>query len=220
MSRTSSLGQFTNLPVLADAADITSVGTTMADQIEEQVLLRFATTAARDAAVTSPIRGMECYIDADNFKYIYTGSAWTPCPGPSHGTLTTWTPTVTQGGAVTITVTNASYVRLGRALIGRVTLLVTGGAGAANNFISVSTPVTVVSGGEVVYPCGSGIVFDASANLYYPMVALTASTTSFRLLDTTIASNVYGGQTGSTFAAALVNTDKIAFDFFVEAAAD
>ena len=59
MSRTSALGNFTLLPVLADAADITAVGTTMADRIEKYVNMRFTTAAARDALITSPEAGMQ-----------------------------------------------------------------------------------------------------------------------------------------------------------------
>jgi hypothetical protein len=79
VSRTSALGQFTLLPVLADAADITAVGTTMADRIEKYVNMRFASTAARDAAITSPEEGMCAYIDSDDVAEgptLYNGAAW------------------------------------------------------------------------------------------------------------------------------------------------
>lgn len=77
MSRSSSLGQFTLLPVLADGADITSLGTTLADQVEKKVIMRFASTAARDALITSPEDGMECRITGTERKYRYTsGGAW------------------------------------------------------------------------------------------------------------------------------------------------
>lgn len=47
----------------------------------DQSIMRFATTAARDAAfggAGEPIlaEGMTCYIDADNSIYTYDGSAW------------------------------------------------------------------------------------------------------------------------------------------------
>ena len=76
MSRTSALGNFTLLPVLADAADITAVGTTMADRIEKYVVMRFATIAARDAAITSPEEGMVAVITNDDRYWIYSGAAW------------------------------------------------------------------------------------------------------------------------------------------------
>lgn len=49
----------------------------------DQTIMRFATTAARDAAfggVGEPTlaEGMFAYIDADDTLYFYTGSAWSP----------------------------------------------------------------------------------------------------------------------------------------------
>jgi hypothetical protein len=43
----------------------------------EQAVMRFATTTARDTALSGVLaEGMLCYIDADNNIYKYTGSAW------------------------------------------------------------------------------------------------------------------------------------------------
>lgn len=49
--------------------------------LQDQVIMRFATTTARDNAfggVGEPTlaEGMFAYIDADNKLYFYTGSAW------------------------------------------------------------------------------------------------------------------------------------------------
>lgn len=76
MSRTSALGNFTLLPVLADAADITQVGTTMADRIEKYVLMRFTSVANRDAVVTSPEQGMHCVTTDLGRIWVYSGAAW------------------------------------------------------------------------------------------------------------------------------------------------
>jgi hypothetical protein len=51
--------------------------------LQDQVIARFATTAARDAAyggVGEPVlaEGMFAYIDADNSLYFYDGAAWQP----------------------------------------------------------------------------------------------------------------------------------------------
>lgn len=78
MSRTSALGNFTLLPVLADAADITQVGTTMADRIEKYVLMRFTSVANRDATVTSPEEGMHCITTDQDRVWVYSGAAWIP----------------------------------------------------------------------------------------------------------------------------------------------
>jgi hypothetical protein len=49
--------------------------------IQDQVIARFATTAARDAAFGGSgeptlAEGMFCYIDADDSLYYYSGSSW------------------------------------------------------------------------------------------------------------------------------------------------
>jgi hypothetical protein len=49
--------------------------------LQDQVIMRFATTTARDNAfggVGEPTlaEGMFAYVDADNTTYFYTGSAW------------------------------------------------------------------------------------------------------------------------------------------------
>ena len=44
--------------------------------IQEQVVMVFATTSARDSAISSPEEGMTVYISADNNLMTYSGSAW------------------------------------------------------------------------------------------------------------------------------------------------
>ena len=51
----------------------------------DQTIMRFATTAARDAAFgcggePTLAQGMFCFIDADNTTYFYNGSAWVSFP--------------------------------------------------------------------------------------------------------------------------------------------
>lgn len=73
---------------------------------------------------------------------------------------TTWTPTVTQGSAVTHTVNHARYTRLGKVLM--VTMRVTfTAAGTAANVILVSgMPADVLQAGTEAACFGSFIFFD------------------------------------------------------------
>jgi hypothetical protein len=58
--------------------------------LQEQVVMRFATTTARDTALSGVLaEGMICYIDADNNLYKYTGSAWVNIDSGSTSPLTT-----------------------------------------------------------------------------------------------------------------------------------
>jgi len=52
--------------------------------VRDQVITTFATTTARDAAITAPVEGMVAYIgsnDASEGLYTYNGSTWRKGPG-------------------------------------------------------------------------------------------------------------------------------------------
>jgi hypothetical protein len=57
------------------------------------------------------------------------------------GVWTSWTPTVTQAGSITKTVTYARYIKLGRLVIAQAYLAITG-AGSSATAVTVSLPVT------------------------------------------------------------------------------
>ena len=50
--------------------------TTIDQYLQSQVLMRFATSAARDAAITAPKEGAHCYLDDANVICVYNGTAW------------------------------------------------------------------------------------------------------------------------------------------------
>ena len=51
----------------------------------DQAIPVFASSTARDAAITSPAEGQHCFLkDTDAFQY-YTGSAWIAAGGASVG---------------------------------------------------------------------------------------------------------------------------------------
>lgn len=48
----------------------------LADAVAPRTVMRFASLAARDAALPSPVDGMVCYVAADNGYYARVGGAW------------------------------------------------------------------------------------------------------------------------------------------------
>lgn len=69
----------------------------------EQTVMRFATTTARDTALSGVLaEGMLCYIDADNNIYKYTGSAWVNIDTTGGGS-----PLTTKGDLYTYSTTDA-----------------------------------------------------------------------------------------------------------------
>lgn len=100
----------------------------------------------------------------------------------------TYTPTLTQSGTVTKTVTQANYVRLGDLVICQVALAATG-SGTANNAIIVTLPVNALHTG---FQVGNGHWFDTSATQNYQTHAYLYSATQliFYRVDTTTASAI------------------------------
>lgn len=187
--------------------------------LQEQTVMVFATTAARDSALTTAkAEGMVTYqLDTNTFTW-YSGSAWSTW-GPASGALTTWTPTVTQSGAVTVTVNYATYQRRGREVTCRFSVSATG-AGTANNAVTIGgLPFTSA---HTSLPIGIGYLSDASVPFVYAgMTFWLETSTTLNLLGTTNNANPRAGITGSgTFAAALASGDIIGGTFTYEAAAD
>lgn len=123
-----------------------------------------------------------------------------------------YTPTLTQTGTVTNTVTYAKYSRLGR-LITVELLLVATGAGTGGSRILVSLPVTAAQGGDM--PCGSGYVYDASAALVYAGTATLFTTTTAAIY---LGSGVANHLGAAGMIAALANGDNVGLSLVFEAA--
>lgn len=182
---------------------------------ELQGIMRFASAAARDTALSAvKTEGMFAYLLDLNTVTVYNGSAWSTI-GPVHGALTNWTPTVTQSGSVTVTVTKAVYIRTGRWIQGHCVLAVTGSGTGANNVV-VSIPVTAAATGAV----GSGYIIDASANISYGGISNLASTTTMVIISGGSSAGSPATLGASNFTAGLASGDAILAQFAYEAAAD
>jgi hypothetical protein len=115
------------------------------------------------------------------------------------GAWTSWTPTVTQSGSVTVTNTRSRYARYGRTIHFSLQLSVTG-SGTGSNAVLISFPVTAAS----AITGGVGYLTDASAPASYMGILYANSTTNFGILGT---GSGYLGST--TFTAALASGDII-----------
>jgi hypothetical protein len=183
------------------------------DYCQNQSVLRFASAAARDTAVSGILtEGLMAYLIDTNSMCVYSGAAWSTI-GPVHGTLTAWTPTVTQSGSVTVTVTEGTYQRIGRRITATAQLTVTG-SGTGGNGIVVSLPVTARI--SPYSPMGVFMVFDTSVSTWYQGGAVTNNTTSCigYINGTTAAMGVAG------FTAGLAAGDLVQVNLSYEAVAD
>jgi hypothetical protein len=190
----------------------------------QQTNMQFASDSARDTALSAVLdEGLLTCQDDTNSLTVYSGAAWSTI-GPVHGAWTAWTPTLTQSGAVTKTVTSGAYIRIGRLIVGYCFLTVTG-TGTSSNGIVISTPVTAAVSGTT--PCGQGWLLDESLTpdgFYKGFVALN-TTTQFVLYDHTVgpANGIAATLMGSganTFNAALAANDVVTIQFMYEAAGD
>lgn len=127
---------------------------------------------------------------------------------PEVGRWGDWTPTVTQSGAVTVTVSRARYMADGNTVHIYVELSVTG-TGTAGNAITIggipAAVQPVIVNGSDVSPLGTASVIDQGTQAYYGfLVASTAA--SWHIMDSNTR-----GQIGVNPSFALANTDIIAF---------
>ncbi len=212
------------MPGFKDFIDLTALPESdLDDYLAKQVLMKFATEAARDAAVTGAVKreGMATIQDDTNCITVSrnaTGGQYSTI-GPVHGALSVWTPTVAQSGAVAVTVTAAGSTRTGRWIQGYFQLAVTG-TGTANQAVVISgIPATGV--GISGMPIGTALIYDATGPTSAYGVLCMGSTTTFDIRAANgAAADPRFGITGNPFAAALGSGDLIWGTFAMLAAAD
>jgi hypothetical protein len=152
-----------------------------------------------------------------NRLYIYTGVAWELAY--QQGGWQSYTPGIDQGATTNIakTVVYAKFSQFGKTMHLRVNLSLTA-AGTANSAVTVFLPTPAASfvGNDVI---GQGFIHDASSGTpNIPCVVILASAGAVYFIDSTQATNVVLGQTGSAFAAALASGDTVTFSATFEIA--
>jgi hypothetical protein len=109
------------------------------DGIMRQTTMAFASTAARDSAMSGKLaEGQRAYTEDTNTMWIYT-TAWEIETEP----VQTWTPTLEQAGTVAKT-TNWGYYQRSRGRYWAECKLTATGSGTASSIIAVTTPITQV----------------------------------------------------------------------------
>lgn len=192
-------------------ANITDRRTTGTGQFGRAAALGAKITCTSTTRPTAPFEGLDIYETDTDIEYTYSGSAWVPTAQLLGWTA--YTPTLTQSGAVTKTVTYAKYVKVGRTVSGVINLTATG-AGTANNAVLIGVPATAAAADFQVV--GSGLIYDDSVVTYYHGLTVLNATTTFAIHPT--GGGPLMGQTGANFPNALASGDVIRFCFTYEAA--
>jgi hypothetical protein len=125
------------------------------------------------------------------------------------GAWQSWTPSVTQPGAVTVTQGGSRYVQSGKTVTANGILTVTG-SGTSGNIVNISLPVPAAGVNQIV---GCGWIYDASTATRYAFVAEASSTTTFVMNGDWSSS----GSWGNAPAIGLASTDQIRFSLTYEA---
>jgi hypothetical protein len=136
--------------------------------------------------------------------------------GPPDVAWTPYTPTLTQSGAVTKTVNQAAYTRVGRKITAHVMMTCTG-SGTAANEVRVGLPITarVTTGDRQIV--GQGAILDISANVFIGGLAIMKTDgNSVAFVPTSTDSGGFLGQ--SVFTAALASTDVVSMTVTYESA--
>ena len=77
--------------------------------LQEQVIMVFADSSARDSAVSSPSEGMFCYLKDTNVLQFYNGSSWASFIGEGDITGVTITTSSTSGLSGGATATSGAF---------------------------------------------------------------------------------------------------------------
>jgi len=194
---------------------------TAIDEVAKQAIPQYATAAARDAdaLLSAALReGLMVYLLNSNTLTVYTGSAWSTV-GPVHGAETGWTPVITQSNVPTLTVSYATYSRVGRRIHANMLVTCTSAGTAANPIVLTGMP-TCAAGIDVV---GSGRFVPATGTNHYTVLAYFVTSTSIQFLsthNTTAPANMILGSGSNAFTGAIASGDFLSVQLSYVAAAD
>lgn len=196
----------TPYPAGSDAPNGPSQMQALAEQLEKYTLPRFASSAARDAAITAPAEGDCCVRTDTDMVQLYNGSGWVDLI-PYGAPWITYTPTLTNvtlgtGGTVT-----GKYRRWGMDVEFEAIATLGSSGFSVGTGPTCSLPVTANSDGAN-FLIGSSTLFDATGPLYLsPTVFISSTTCEPRIPGTSGALAQITSTTPFTWAA----SDRIYF---------
>lgn len=186
-------------------------GTTWVHAATIDDVIRICTSSTRPSDI---YEGQLIYeTDTDAFK-AHNGSAWEQVL--TLGAWTSWTPTITQSAAVTITINRARYTKIGRTvhLQAKITMASTG---TASNAIAIGgIPIAPAASAADQLMSGMGYLYDTSATASFSGPIYMGAAATFNVVDedATTANNLLGV---SGFTAALASGDLLWIDCTYEA---
>lgn len=160
--------------------------------LRDQTIPIFATTAARDAAITAPTEGQFAYSQADDSYYVYSGTAWLPY----NLIWRSWTPTINNLTKGTSPTESYTYAQLGKTVFVNFYIKL-GTGGAVSGDVNFSLPVDHASTNRGLAD-GSVTIIDDSASVRYSGMCYPAGTPAYAYIRVFNASGTYATQTALT----------------------
>jgi len=177
-----------------------------------QTIPAFATTAARDSAITSPVEGQTAFIELNDIYQYYNGSSWQNLLFA--GAWVAYTPTLTNvtlgsGG------TSAFYYQIIGKQVNVRGRIVLGTGGSLGGIPTFTLPVNCVLTGQF---WGAGVsLLDFGVQNYSGALSLTTTLAQVNCLS---ASSTYGGylSVNASRPFSWAAQDQMDFNFTYEAA--
>ncbi|MFB7647120.1 hypothetical protein ACFC0S_16710 [Streptomyces sp. NPDC056084] len=103
MATTDNYGQGISIPALTDAPNIEGAVSSTINALVRQTIMQFASATARSAAITSPLEGMQTWLQDVNAMQYYDGTQWLTYEAPQ---------VQAYNGSVTLTSSASAYTAL------------------------------------------------------------------------------------------------------------
>jgi hypothetical protein len=100
MATTDNYGQGVSIVALTDPPNIESWAKAMVNALAQQTIMRFASSSARAATITSPVEGMQSWQQDTNTMEYYDGTQWVSYENPQ---------VQTYNGSVTLNSSSSTY---------------------------------------------------------------------------------------------------------------
>lgn len=204
------------MPYTTSVAGTTITASWANANVRDQTISPFASTAARDTAITSPVNGMLCYTTDTGtlWTYLVTAGGWVP-HGQTGGWIAytpAWTASTTNPTIGNGTIDGA-YMKVGRMVTVRARILVgtTTTAGTGTYFVSVPFASSAATPAQLV----NALFTDASTANFHRYVGnlpTSSSILQFPTGDGTVA------QWGAASPVAPANGDTFIISGTYEAA--
>ncbi|MFI6444708.1 hypothetical protein [Kitasatospora sp. NPDC050543] len=162
------------IPLLSDSPNIEGFVPTI-NALAPRTNMRFASAAARNAAIPSPVAGMECWLITEGRKEIHDGTTWRPyAPITGYADhVPAWSTASAPGPALGNGILTSRWTRWGTRTIHWYGALTWGSTTFAGTGISFLTPpVPVASLGSGLVPNGIADYVVPGANNYIGEVSL------------------------------------------------